>query len=58
MLERKELTGVLFATGLVLVVVGMVGVGGAQALDWAIGVAGMLIAVLAGAWWPILRTHQ
>ena len=58
MLERRELTGILFATGLVLIAIGFFGVGGSQALDVAIGVAGAVLAVLASAWWRILRTHQ
>ena len=58
MLERKELTGILFATGLVLIAIGFVGVGGSQALDVAFGVTGAALAVLASAWWRILRTHQ
>lgn len=58
MLERRELTGVLFGTGLVLIAVGLIGVGGSQALDITIGVAGAAMAALASAWWRILRTHQ
>jgi hypothetical protein len=55
MLERQELAGVVFGTGLTLVLVGVVGIGGGEALNYALSGTGVGLAVLATSWWGMLR---
>ena len=55
MLEREEFAGVVFATGLVLVFVGVWGLGGERLFDYAAAGTGAGLAALGTGWWQLLR---
>jgi hypothetical protein len=55
MLERPEAAGVAFGTGVIIVVVGVIGVSTSDAVNIGFIVAGVVIAVLAAGWWQLLR---
>ena len=55
MLERQELAGVVFGTGLTLEFVGIVGIGGGEALNYALMGIGAVVIALGTGWWMLLR---
>ncbi len=55
MLGRQELAGVVFGAGLTLALVGVVGLGADDALDYAFVAGGAGVAALAVGWWVLLR---
>lgn len=55
MLERPELAGVVFGTGLVLVLIGLIGLSTNSAVNYGFAIAGVVIAVLGVVWWRMLR---
>lgn len=55
MLERQEVAGVLFGLGIVLELVGIVGLGVGDALNYAFMGAGVALMVVGTAWWTLLK---
>ena len=55
MLERPEAAAVAFATGLIVVIVGLIGVSANSAVNIAFIVIGVVLALGAAAWWQLLR---
>ena len=55
MLERQELAGVVFGAGLVIALVGIIGLGVGDALDYTFMGVGVGVMVLGAAWWKLLK---
>ena len=55
MLERQEFAGVLFATGLTLVAVGLWGLGVSDLYDQIVVGTGVAVSAVAVGWWQLLR---
>ena len=55
MLERPEAAAVAFATGLVVVVVGLIGVSTSSFVNAGFIVAGAVLSVASAVWWRMLR---
>lgn len=55
MLERQELAGMVLGTGLTLTLVGAVGLGGSDTLNYGFMASGAAVAALAAGWWTLLR---
>jgi len=55
MLERPEAAAVAFATGIIVVIVGLIGVSASTAVNIGFIIVGVLIGVLSVAWWQMLK---
>ena len=55
MLERPEAAAVGFATGLIVVIVGLIGVSASTTVNVGFIVVGVVVALASGVWWQMLR---
>ncbi|MDA0797260.1 MAG: LPXTG cell wall anchor domain-containing protein [Chloroflexi bacterium] len=55
MLERQELAGVVFGLGAVIEIVGIIGLGTGDALNYAVMGAGIALMIVGAAWWTLLK---
>ena len=55
MLERPEAAAVGFASGLIIVIVGLIGVSANNAVNVAFIIVGVVLALVSAFWWRLLR---